>query len=55
MEIILLILTSALISVLFFCFFCLGYFVRGKRKEDGVVVTKENREFIEEMQKWRNF
>ena len=37
-------------------FFILGYYVRGKKtNEEGVTVTNENREFIEEMMKWRNY
>ena len=37
-------------------FFLLGYYVRSKKTtEDGLVATKENQQFIEEMMKWRNY
>ena len=37
-------------------FFMLGYYIRGKKTtEDGLVATKDNQEFIEEMMKWRNY
>lgn len=39
-----------------FGFFMLGYYIRGtKPTDDGVTVTKENQQFIEEMMKWRNY
>lgn len=34
----------------------LGYYIRSQKpSEEGVTVTKENKEFIEEMMKWRNY
>ena len=37
-------------------FFILGYYIRSKKQPDnGVVATNENKEFIEEMMKWRNY
>ena len=37
-------------------FFMLGYYIRGKKPlEEGVTVTNSNKEFIEEMMKWRNY
>ena len=38
-----------------FGFFMLGYYIRGKQPEEGVTVTKDNKEFITEMMKWRNY
>lgn len=40
-----------------FGFFCLGYFVRDRKpvEEDGLKVTKENAEFIDEMMRWRMY
>lgn len=56
MEIILIILTGILMGAFNLGFFILGYYVRGKKtNEEGVTVTNENREFIEEMMKWRNY
>ena len=56
MEIILIILAGILMGAFNFGFFLLGYYVRSKKKEeDAVVVTEENRDFIEEMMKWRNY
>ncbi len=37
-------------------FFMFGYYIRGKRKtEEGVTVTKDNQQFIEEMMRCRNY
>lgn len=56
MQVILIVLTGILMGAFNFGFFMLGYYVRGKKpSEDGVTVTNENREFIEEMMKWRNY
>lgn len=56
MNIILIILTGTLMGAFNFAFFCLGYWYRDKHPtEDGITVTKENREFIEEMMRWRNY
>jgi len=56
MNIILIILTGVLMGAFNFGFFCLGYYVHSKKKpEEGVTLTKENAEFIEEMMKWRMY
>ena len=56
MEIILIVLCGILMGAFNFGFFMLGYYVRGKMpSEDGLVATKENQQFIEEMMKWRNY
>lgn len=56
MNLILIILTGTLMGAFNFGFFCLGYYIRSLRKdEDGVTVTKENRDFIEEIMRWRNY
>ena len=40
----------------FLGFFLLGYHLGSKSEnKEGVTVTKENRDFIEEMMKWRNY
>lgn len=55
MEIILIVLTGVLMGAFNVAFFYLGY-LRGKEtKEEGIVATKENSEFIDEMMKWRMF
>ncbi len=56
MNLILIVLCGILMGAFNFGFFLLGYYVRDKKpSEDGVVATKENKEFIEEMMKWRNY
>lgn len=56
MSLILIVLTSILMGAFNFGFFLLGYYVRDKKPSDeGITVTKDNREFIEEMMKWRNY
>lgn len=56
MNLILIMLCGILMGAFNFGFFILGYYVRSlKKNEDGLVATKENKEFIEEMMKWRNF
>lgn len=56
MEFIGIILTGALMGALLFATFWFGY-IYGKNATDkeGVTVTEDNKEFIEEMQRWRNF
>lgn len=49
------ILAGILMGAFFVGFFALGYYFGSKKKDDGVVVTKENQEFIEEMMRWRNY
>ena len=56
MNLILIVLCGILMGAFNLGFFMLGYYVRGKQTtEDGVTVTKENKEFIEEMMRWRNY
>lgn len=56
MTIILTILTGVLMGAFNFGFFILGYYVRDKKPNDeGVTVTKQNQDFIEEMMKWKNY
>ena len=39
-----------------FGFFCLGYYFHSKKPiEDGMKVTEDNAEFINEMMKWRQY
>lgn len=56
MNLILIVLCGILMGAFNFASFCLGYYVRDKKKiEDGMTVTKENAEFVEEMMKWRSY
>lgn len=56
MNIILIVLCGILMGACNFGFFILGYYARSRKTpEDGVVATKENKEFIEEMMRWRNY
>lgn len=56
MTVILILLTGTLMGAFNLGFFMLGYYIRSKKPSDeGVTVTKENKEFIEEMMKWRNY
>lgn len=55
MNIILLFLTATLMGGFFIGFFCLGYYVGSHQKEEGVTVTENNKDFITELMKWRNF
>ena len=56
MEIILILLTGTLMGAFNFGFFCLGYYVRGKKQnEEAVKITKENAELVAEMMNWRAY
>ena len=57
MNLILIILCGILMGAFNFGFFCLGYFVSSRKpvEEDGIKMTKENAEFIDEMMKWRMY
>ena len=57
MNTILIFLCGILMGAFDFAFFCLGYYVRSRKPmaEDGLKVTKENAEFIDEMMKWRQY
>jgi len=56
MNLILIVLTGVLMGAFNFAFFILGYLYRDKKPStDGVTVTKENKAFIEEMMRWRNY
>lgn len=56
MNLILIMLCGILMGAFNFGFFILGYYVKSRKQEsDGLVVTNENKDFVEEMQKWRNY
>ena len=56
MNTILIFLTGTLMGAFNFGFFCLGYYVRSRKPaDDGLEVTKENAEFVDEMMKWRMY
>ena len=56
MNVILIFLCGILMGAFNFAFFLLGYYVREKKpSEDGIKLTKENAEFIDEMMKWRQY
>jgi len=56
MNIVLIFLVGTLMGAFNFGFFLLGYYVCSKKPvEDGMKVTKENAEFVEEMMKWRMY
>ena len=57
MENIGIILVGTLMSAFLFASFWFGYFFCKKRDKDeeGLTVTDANKEFVEEMQKWRNY
>lgn len=55
MNLILIVLTGTLMGAFNFASFCLGYYVRGKKNDEAVKVTKDNAEFIAEMMNWRSY
>ena len=58
MEIILIILTGAILSAFFIGFFFLGYYLgskKSKENQDGLVVTDNNKEYVKDMALWRQF
>lgn len=56
MNLILIVLCGVLMGAFNFAFFCLGYYFHSKKPvEDGVELTKDNADFIEEMMKWRQY
>ncbi len=56
MNVILIFLCGILMGAFNFGFFCLGYLYRDRKPvEDGVTVTKDNAELINEMMKWRQY
>lgn len=56
MEILLILLVSALMGALNFGFFMLGYYIRSKKpNESAVVVDDNNRKAVEEIYKWMNY
>ena len=58
MEIILIILTGTILSAFFVGFFFLGYYLGSKNtkeKQDGLVVTDNNKEYVKDMALWRQF
>jgi len=53
---VLIMLCGILMGAFNFGFLILGYYLGTKKpREDGVVATKENKEFIKEMMRWRNY
>jgi len=55
MNLILIVLTGVLMGAFNFGFFCLGYYVRSKKPEEGMKLTKENADFVKEMMNWRMY
>lgn len=56
MEIILIILTGTIVSAFFMFAFFLGIKVgKEHKKDDGLVLTEDNKEFVKEMAEWRNY
>jgi len=56
MNLILIVLCGILMGAFNFGFFLLGYYVHSRKpNEDGLKVTKENAEFIDEMMRWRAY
>lgn len=56
METVLILLAGILMGAFNVTFFCLGYYVRSKKPmDDGLTVSENNKEFIEEMMQWKNF
>lgn len=58
MEIILIILTGAILGAFFIGFFFLGYYLgskKSKENQDGLVVTENNKEYVKDMALWRQF
>ena len=58
MEIILIILTGAILGSFFIGFFFLGYYLGSKNtkeNQDGLVVTENNKEYVKDMALWRQF
>lgn len=56
MEIMLVLLCGTLMGAFNVGFFLLGYYLRGrKQNEEGVQLTKQNAEFVDEMIRWRNY
>ena len=56
MTIALILLAGILMGAFNIGFFILGYYVRSKKPSDeGVTVTNQNKEFIEEMMRWKNY
>lgn len=58
MEIILIILTGAILGAFFIGFFFLGYYLgskKSKENQEGLVVTDNNKEYVKDMALWRQF
>ena len=58
MEIILIIITGAILGAFFIGFFFLGYYLgskKSKENQDGLVVTDNNKEYVKDMALWRQF
>ena len=56
MELILIVLVSVFMGAFNFGFFLLGYYVHSKvETKEGIELTKDNAEFVNEMMKWRQY
>lgn len=56
MNLILIVLCGILMGAFNFGFFCLGYYVRDKKKDDDVLeVTNKNAESVKKMMEWMNY
>ena len=56
MNLVLIILTGTLMGAFNFGFFLLGYYLGTKKEsQDGITVTKDNKDFIKEMMAWRSY
>ena len=55
MEIVGIFIAGTMVSALVCIAFWVGYMYGQKNGKDGVTVTDNNKDFIEEMQRWRNF
>ena len=56
MELLLVCLVSVFMGAFNFGFFLLGYYVHSKvEPKEGIELTKDNAEFVNEMMKWRAY
>jgi len=55
MNLILIFLTGTLMGAFNFGFFCLGYYVRGKKNDDKVEITEDNKDAIKEIMDWLGY
>ena len=55
MELVGIILTGTLMGAFLFASYWFGFFMGQKETKEGVTVTEANKEFVEEMQRWKNY